>query len=82
MVAKALQFPWRRTSCTISTSLDVIWGMSDQPAGPQDVGIRPGQAVHSAASGDFQEDSAKDSVGQLERQWICEEAESEHGFTE
>ncbi len=28
MAAKGMEFPWRRTSGTISINLDVIWGMS------------------------------------------------------
>ncbi len=28
MAAKGMEFPWRWTSGTISTNLDVIWGMS------------------------------------------------------
>ena len=28
MAAKGMEFPWRSTSATISTNLDVIWGMS------------------------------------------------------
>ncbi len=31
MAAKGVQFPWRWASGTISTNLDVIWGMSDKP---------------------------------------------------
>ncbi len=31
MAAKGMQFSWRWTSGTISTNLDVIWGMSDKP---------------------------------------------------
>ncbi len=30
MAAKGIQFPWRSESGTISTNLDVIWGMSDK----------------------------------------------------
>ena len=29
MAAEAVPFPWRRNGGTISTDLDVIWGMSD-----------------------------------------------------
>ena len=29
MAAKGIQFPWRSDGGTISTNLDVIWGMSD-----------------------------------------------------
>ncbi len=30
MAAEGIQFPWRWTSGTISTVLDVIWGMSGE----------------------------------------------------
>jgi len=30
MAAKGIQFPWRWGGRTISTNLDVIWGMLDQ----------------------------------------------------
>ena len=30
MAAEGIQFPWRGNGSTISTDLDVIWGMSDK----------------------------------------------------
>ncbi len=34
MAAEGMPFPWRGNGSTISTDLDVIWGMSDKTGSP------------------------------------------------
>jgi hypothetical protein len=49
MAEKAIDFPWRWTSRTISTNLDVIWGMSVQTlfrSMMEQCGERDGVAVY------------------------------------
>ena len=41
MAAKGIQFPWWWNGDTISTDLDVIWGMSDESRGPSLTRLAP-----------------------------------------